>query len=221
MPSTAATRAAEEYFGGMIQAVQPWIPRIARLFTPAAPPTRRDIDAEIEDLATALLTRPGSQLVGAGFVAAPGVLADAQWHMAWWQGARAERLLTDGEDAAGEAYARREWFVRPIEQGVAHLTGPYVDFLCTDEYTVTVTMPVVVAGVNVGVVGADVLAATLENGLASELRSVSARAALLNSHGRVIVSADPLVAAGTLLPADAGERVASDILGLSVVVPGA
>lgn len=221
MPSNAATQAAESYFGAMIDAVQPWVPSIARIFTPASPPTRRVVDATVEDLASTALQREGSQLVGAGFVAAPGVLSDARWHMAWWQGARAERLLTDGEDAAGEAYARREWFVRPLEEGIPHLTGPYVDFLCTDEYTVTVTLPVVVAGRNVGVVGADVLAATLERGLGPRLRDVSPKAALLNSHGRVIVSADPLVAAGTLLREGAGERIASDFLGLSVVVPAA
>jgi hypothetical protein len=219
MQNNPATQAAESYFGAMIDAVQPWVPRIAQLFSAPIPPTRREVDAEVEELAAAVLTREGSQLVGAGFVAAPGVLQDARWHMAWWQGAKAERLLSDGEDAAGEAYARREWFVRPLEHGVAHLTGPYVDFLCTDEYTVTVTMPVVVAGRNVGVVGADVLAATLERGLGASLRDIAPSAALLNSHGRVIVSADPRVAAGTLMSEEAGSRIQAEFLGLSVVIP--
>ena len=203
MPVETTTAQAEAFFGRMIDAVSPWAERLGELFSDsddaAGSPTRRSIDAVVEPLAMRLLTGDAPDLVGAGFVAAAGVMADARWHMAWWQGARAERLQIDEEDAAGEAYARREWFARPMEQGISHLTGPYVDFLCTDEYTVTVTVPVVRNGRSLGVVGADVLAATLEESLGRQLRLVSPGAALLNSHGRVIVSADPTLAAGTLL----------------------
>ena len=40
-----------------------------------------------------------------------------------------------------------------------HLTGPYVDYVCTDDYTITITTPVRVAGRLVGVVGTDAYAA--------------------------------------------------------------
>ena len=41
--------------------------------------------------------------------------------------------------------------------GTRHLTGPYVDYVCTDDYTITVTTPVRVDGEMVGVVGTDAL----------------------------------------------------------------
>ncbi len=34
----------------------------------------------------------------------------------------------------------------PERTGTRHLTGPYVDYLCTDDYTVTVTTPVTLDG---------------------------------------------------------------------------
>ena len=87
----------------------------------------------------------------------------------------------------------------PPGTGEGHITGPYVDFLCTDEYTLTLAVPVTANGTIVGVAGADVLVETIELLLMDRLKDIDPRATLLNGSGRVIVSADPQLAAGALL----------------------
>ena len=118
------------------------------------------------------------------------------WHMAWWQGAKRERLLMLTMESAGETYSRREWFTVPLETGVGHITGPYVDFLCTDEYTLTFTVPVRAHGRIVGVAGADIFVESIEDLLLANLREIGPRATLINGVGRVVVSADPQLAGG-------------------------
>ncbi|NKX50886.1 hypothetical protein HER39_09965 [Arthrobacter deserti] len=118
--------------------------------------------------------------------------------MAWWQGGSKERLARLTPQEMGETYARREWVTVPLESGRAHVTGPYVDFLCTDEYTVTMTLPV--GGARpVGGAGADVFVESLEGVFGADLAAVHPAATLVNRSGRVVVSADPQLAAGTVL----------------------
>jgi hypothetical protein len=147
--------------------------------------------------ALALLDR-GTTL-GAGFVAAPDALADRSLYLAWWQGDDRQVLGESDAPASGAPfdYTRREWFRVPAETGHRHLTGPYVDYVCTDEYVVTCTVPVVTDGRTVGVVGADVLVETLEDLLLPSLRASGAT--LVGVHGRTIVSADHRLAPGTLV----------------------
>lgn len=156
---------------------------------------------------------------GSGFVAARDALADRALYLAWWQGEERELLGESDAPASGAPfdYTRREWFRVPEETGRDHVTGPYVDYVCTDEYVVTCTAPVVVAGRMVGVVGADVLVETLERLL---LATVSAAGAtLVGDHGRTMVSADHRVAPGTLVDlSDVRERAACGDLPLTVVV---
>lgn len=93
-------------------------------------------------------------------------------------------------------YTRHEWFRTPLRTGRRHITGPYVDFVSTDEYVVTSTAPVLVGTVMVGVVGADTLVETL---LLPRLRQAGQRATLVNHMGRAVVSADAHTATGTLV----------------------
>lgn len=156
--------------------------------------------------------------LGAGYVAALDALTDRPLYLAWWQGDD-QQLLGESEAPASGApfdYTRREWFRVPEETGRRHLTGPYVDFVCTDEYVVTCTMPVVAGGRMVGVVGADVLVETLEDLLLAPLSEVGAT--LVGEHGRTIVSADHRLAPGTLLDLGAvAEHIDCADLPLSVV----
>ncbi|MER2134030.1 MAG: hypothetical protein ABS910_05045 [Arthrobacter sp.] len=191
------------FFQELLEILQEWKPRLEKLFSdPGARPSRRDVDAAVEPLTTALLGRTDYPLAGGGFVAAHEALADAPWHMAWWQGRSKEVQVLSSVESMGEAYSRREWFTVPLETGTSHVTGPYVDFICTDEYTVTLTSPVRVGSGVVGVVGADVFVESLEEVLLPDLRRVHPEASLVNRVGRVVVSADPQLAAGRLLVGD-------------------
>lgn len=179
------------------------------------------------DAATALTAaEPGARrlldggvALGAGFVAAPDGLTDRSLYLAWWQGDDQQLLGESEAPGSGDPfdYTRREWFRVPARTGRRHVTGPYVDFVCTDEYVVTCTAPVAACDRMVGVVGADVLAETLERLLLAPLRS--AGATLVGDHGRTIVSADHRLAPGTLVdPTSARERVSCADLPLTVAL---
>ncbi|GAA1466740.1 cache domain-containing protein [Microbacterium thalassium] len=145
-------------------------------------------------------------VTGAGFVAAPGILADAAYHLAWWlretAADRPPRRLQAVEDPANELfrdYTALEWWRVPAETGARHLTGPYVDYVCTDDYTVTITIPVVVGGTMVGMVGADALVDRLERELLPVLGSAPGPATIVNASARVVTSTDTHREPGSIL----------------------
>ena len=188
------------FFEEILAEVSGWVPVLTELFAdPDRPPSGKRVTSTMQPLAAALVQRGEWPVVGAGFVAADQVVADAAWHMAWWQGETMERLVLPALASASDAYMRREWFTKPMETGQRHVTGPYVDFLCTDEYTMTMTVPVTAGGRRVGVAGADVFVESLEPLLLPALKNLHPAAALVNHVGRVVVSADAQLAAGTLL----------------------
>jgi hypothetical protein len=183
----------EQHFHRVFDELAQWQLSLKELFT-AGPVSAAMATAAIATRVIAFLDGP-HHLVGGGFVAARHALSDKALYLAWWQGDD-RRLLAEPTLNATETfdYTRRPWFVNPQLTGQRHLTGPYVDVVCTDEYTVTATAPVVVEGRMVGVVGADTLVETLESLLLPGLRA--AGATLVNEHGRAVVSGDPHVGPG-------------------------
>lgn len=159
-----------------------------------------------------------SDIVGAGYVAARGALDDQPLYLAWWQGDDQHLLAEPDAPATGAPldYTRHPWFRTPERTGEPHVTGPYVDFVCTDEYVMTSTTPVFSHGRMVGVVGADTLVETLEKLLLPTFRAVGAT--LVNDLGRTVMSADPHQATGSLIDlAECSEVVSCARLPLSVV----
>ena len=140
-----------------------------------------------------------TDIVGAGYVAARGALSDEPLYLAWWQGDDQQLLAESDAPGTGDPldYTRHPWFRTPERTGQSYVTGPYVDFVCTDEYVMTSTAPVLSHGRMVGVVGADTLVETLEDLFLPALRS--ADATLVNDQGRTVVSADPHLATGNLV----------------------
>ncbi len=177
-------------------------------------PRAADLDPAVAATVAAELDRPGTLITGAGFVAAPGYLADAPWHLAWWlsdgnpfrgvpaRGIRRLDAVSDPDAESFRDYTTLEWWRVPERTGSRHLTGPYVDYLCTDDYTVTVTTPVMIDGDMVGLVGADMYVARLEQVLLPVLRDASRTLTVVNASGRIVVSTDPHRATGALLRLD-------------------
>lgn len=177
-------------------------------------PRAATLDPLIADLVAPELERPGSLITGAGFVATPGFLLDAPWHLAWWlSGANTFRATPDAGlrrlDAVNDPdseqfrdYTTLEWWRVPERTGTRHLTGPYVDYLCTDDYTVTITTPVMAAGELAGMVGTDLYVARLERVLLPVIRESGHPCSLVNASGRIVTSTDPHRATGALLRLD-------------------
>lgn len=177
------------------------------------------VDELVEHLVLADLSAPGTLIIGAGYVASPGYLADSHWHLAWWLGnantfgvgsdAPSVRRLEAEEDGDSESfrdYTALEWWRVPALTRTPHITGPYVDYLCTDEYTLTLTVPVEHDGAMIGVVGADLYVDDIERALLPRVRAIGG-ATILNASRRVVVSTDPHRPTGSIMRATEGENV--------------
>lgn len=150
----------------------------------------------IEEPTKAMLSdRP---LLGGGFVAAPGFLSDHHLYLVWWQGDDRQLAAQSGPwEEAPVDYTRQEWYRAAAASGEPHVAGPYVDYVCCDEYVLTATMPVVIGGTLAGVVGADTLLEVFESLMLPTLEESGCT--LINHHDRVVVSADPRRPAGRLV----------------------
>lgn len=201
-PHDAAARIAE-LIDDIFATIDGWAGTMSAWLTARTTVSAAELDAEVERLVVHRL-QPNSLITGAGFVAAPGLLADARWHLAWWLGGSSplRRLATidDPDNDQFRDYTALEWWRHPERTGTRHLTGPYVDYVCTDDYTVTITAPVMVEGRMAGVVGTDALVDRLETALVPELRAVGASVAtLVAASGRVVMSTDSRREPGSML----------------------
>lgn len=231
----AAVDVVADMFGGVFSRLQRWRNTIEDFVAVTEPSdlTTRTLDPLIQSLAVPALSERDTVLIGAGFVAAPGILSDSHWHLAWWLGEantlgypgdlgelRRLEAVSDPQAEAFRDYTKLEWWRVPERTGEAHITGPYVDYLCTDDYTLTMTMPVFdlvreladIAHPNatapslIGMVGVDIYVKRVESLLLPHLFAVGRTSTLVNSSGRVVVSTDAHLAAGSLVRELSGDR---------------
>ncbi|QKJ20875.1 PDC sensor domain-containing protein [Microbacterium hominis] len=230
--TTTATRSASEVaahvaatIDDIFATIDGWRALVEEQWTRDAAPSAASLDPLVARFAVPAVGGR-TLLTGAGFVAAPGTLADAEWHLAWWlagvAGAAPRRLATidDPRHEQFRDYTTLEWWRIPALTGARHLTGPYVDYVCTDDYTVTITTPVVVDGEMVGLVGADALVDRLERELLPVLRGGRAPATLVNSSGRVVTSTDARREPGSLLRGDGIPEAVRAVDAAPVILPG-
>jgi hypothetical protein len=170
-----------------------------------ASPRRADLD--IESRCHELLTDPARKVAGAGVVMAPEVLTDAAYWLEWWTAnpdgsppvPRRLAAETDPRAVGFRDYTHLPWYAVPLATGAAHITGPYVDYLCTDQQTLTFTRPVWRQGVFAGVVGFDLLVRTFEERMFGPLERVEGSCAVINTSGRVVTSSDLQWVTGDLI----------------------
>ncbi|KZE92362.1 hypothetical protein AVP42_02515 [Agromyces sp. NDB4Y10] len=211
--ATVARRVAD-VIDPVFAVIDSWRDAAERRLSSDAEPRAASVDPFVHDLVAVELVRAETLITGAGFVAAPGYLVDAPWHLAWWlsgrspfqaEAARGIRRLDAESDPDAESfrdYTTLEWWRVPERTGSRHLTGPYVDYLCTDDYTVTITTPVRVDDEMVGLVGADVYVARLEQVLLPVLRGAGGTCTIVNASGRIVASSETHRATGALLRLD-------------------
>ncbi|GAA1853004.1 cache domain-containing protein [Microbacterium koreense] len=167
--------------------------------------TAARVDELVKPHAGAIMDDAGEPVYGAGFIATVDLLDDAPSHLAWWQGEDRRKLVFPPQSVKqGIDYRELEWFRVPLMSGRSHIAGPYVDYLCSDEYTMTAATPVRAGGRFAGVAGLDVVVEAIERRLTPPLRALGAELVLVNGVDRVLVSTDPRYGAGDVLrPAQA------------------
>lgn len=202
--ASPAVSVVDEYFAGALDALAAWQLDIAGDIAAArrvAPITTSRLDELVAPYARQTLDTPGLSVYGAGFIAALDSLADAPSHLAWWQGPQRTRLTLANQaiNKGNIDYSELEWYRVPLVTGEAHIAGPYVDYLCSDEYTITVAAPVFIDDEFVGVTGLDMLIDTVERDLTPRLARLGAFITVVNSAGRVVVSTNRRLATGESL----------------------
>ncbi len=185
----------DDFFDGVFAPLEAWLPRLqAQLKSRLAQGgiTGAQLVALTEDDADAVLSTPNRPIYGAGYCATETIVIEGN-PLAWWQGPDRSLLAssTFGPGQAAIDLHRLEWYRVPAETLARHIAGPFVDYLCSNEITVTVSLPVMLNGEFSGVVCADVLIASLEQLLLPAVARLGAAAVLVNASGRVVVSADP------------------------------
>lgn len=223
MPSTltsspeACAEAVGEVLGGVFAVLEDWRRELEETFGATAPAAT--LDAFVAARVLPLLTDHGL-LTGAGFIAAPEFVQRPNVHFAWWLGpldagpifgstSQPTRL-----DLSARGYAdyvrdvrTQEWWARPASTHTRHVTGPYVDHLCTCDYMLTLSVPSYIGGMLTGVVGADVSVRRLEAHLIGRFLSCPEPLALVNQAGRVVISTAVSAHPGALLPTAGAPRL--------------
>lgn len=187
------TNIVTEYFGRAITELQSWKARFANELREArsrGPITTDVLDALVAPHALRTFDALDLPVYGSGFIAALDSLADARSHLAWWQGADRAQLVLAAQSVNKEHidYSELEWYRVPQQTGEAHVAGPYVDYLCSDEYTITVAAPVLLDGEFVGVAGLDLLIDQVERDLTPRLAPFGDDISIVNGVGRVLLS---------------------------------
>jgi len=208
MSNTTTTTAHEaativqEYFDTAIQALLSWVDPLTLQVAEAQRSgglNRAGLDALVKPYALQTLALPALPIYGSGFIAAIDLLTDAHSHLAWWQGEDRRQLVLASQTVNKENidYSELEWYRVPMTTGKPHVAGPHVDYLCSDEYTITVAAPADVEGTRIGVAGVDLLVSSVERELTPQFTTLGRHeVTLVNAFDRVVVSTDPRRATG-------------------------
>jgi hypothetical protein len=190
---------------------------ISELATPALSPTSPSRSGlAIERHCLSLLASTDPPLAGAGVVVAPYVLTDEPYWLEWWvpgpDDAAAVRLAADvnPDSVTFRDYTTLAWFEGPRRTGERGITGPYVDYLCTDQYTLTFTAPLADGDRFLGVAGVDVLARWFEQHLfvlVDDRQELDEGCVVVNCSGRVVACPSGSWVTGDLIHDLASDRL--------------
>ena len=154
---------------------------------------RRSTLAGVDELVAGFVGDRAHPVRGAGYVAAVGFLADEPWWLEWFtqgEDGRSHRMVcqTDPDGVGFFDYEFLTWYVVPRDTGRRHVTGPYIDYLCTDDYNMTYSAPLALGDRFAGIAGADIGVQTAEELLLPALRAASRPLAVVNEQGRIVAS---------------------------------
>ncbi|MFR9729290.1 hypothetical protein ACL03H_08680 [Saccharopolyspora sp. MS10] len=204
---SAAGRAAAAHLCGLLDELFGWCAELgSRLRTAhaaAAALTTEELSELWQPIFDRLDAEPGL-VAGTGVILADDVLGDRAHWLEWWQhrpGDTPRFLQVDHDpDSVGfYDYAAAPWFTEPRRSGLAVAVGPYVDFAGTDEYLVTLSVPVRSGDRFLGVAAADLRTGEFERALLAHVGPGDPPAALINQANRVVASNTPLRLPGALV----------------------
>ena len=189
--------------GKLFTALQPVARGFAHIVGLSRHVEREDL-TDLRGVISDVLASQAGLVAGAGVITAPHLLVDAPYWMEWWWAVpdkEPEALRVNLEPSAPDFfdYTSADWFVTPQRSGKRHIAGPYVDYVCTNEYTMTLALPVAVRDEFVGVVGIDVTISGWERRILPKLQSLPEPMTLTNAAGRVIASTSAFLSPGQRL----------------------
>lgn len=166
--------------------------------------------------------------IGAGAIFSPEVVSDGAHVLEWWVAqpdSPPTRLVLDLTPGGPRYYdyEKLPFFTTALATGRQTIWGPYVDYLGSDEYILTHTTPIAVAGRLAAVVGYDMRIRDLEAAIMPALRSIPGDAALLNASGRVVIGNSGRYLVGERVRSEPRDAVVTPLgvrgLGFSMLTP--
>ncbi|MEV7621172.1 cache domain-containing protein [Microbacterium sp. NPDC089321] len=217
---TEAIEAVDEFFAGVFEPFDAWAPSLSAELVErltSGPLSGPQLVSMVADRTLAILTETERPLYGAGFCLGTDLISDGS-PLAWWQGEDRTLIASSifGSGHTAISLYGLEWYRVPQTTGRRHIAGPFVDYLCSNQLNLTVSMPITVDGRVVGIAGADVLVSEFERALLPRFTGTH-RMTLVNEHGRVVISTDPDYETGDRL-ADMGAADTLDDLGAHWIV---
>jgi hypothetical protein len=113
-----------------------------------------------------------------------------------------EQLRVNLDPAAPDFYdyTNEDWYTHPDRTRDIGIAGPFVDHVCTGEYSATLTVPAVDGDELLGVAAADILVSSIERRLLPGMLRADRPLVVATGAGRVVASTDPVWSPGLLLP---------------------
>jgi DNA-binding FadR family transcriptional regulator len=153
----------------------------------------------------AVLDSHPDTIVGAGVITAADLLEDTTRWLEWWwprTGMPPEQLRVNLDPAAPDFYdyTNEDWYTHPDRTRDIGIAGPFVDHVCTGEYSATLTVPAVDGDELLGVAAADILVSSIERRLLPGMLRADRPLVVATGAGRVVASTDPVWSPGLLLP---------------------
>ena len=170
-------------------------------------PDRQVLASLMHDLVVDLIN-DNENVLGAGMVPTPDFLSDMPWQSFWWtvkdqgaQGASISPLQISSDPQSSSFYdvTSQEWWASPRTSGHAYLTGPYIDYICSNEYTLTLSAPFELDHRFAGILGIDLSVSRTESTIESLLWHLNRAAVLVGDSSRVIASTNDHLLCGDLV----------------------
>ena len=172
----------------------------------------QDIRAHISLLVLQHFDDVPSFVDGLGVLAEVGVVPGHRYWIDWWrltdQGPKEDvHHVMDPNSENFYNYEDREFMTHSRDHLEDWASGPYVDYGGVDDYTITISSPIVAETRFLGTAAVDVRVAALEHQFSPWFAAVPGSCVLLNADKRVIVSNSIAYRVGDIVRAGAGDRV--------------